>query len=383
MNATARGMTFKTFSKTWLPLILIFVLLVLVITAKGANTQGDYKDYEPESPKRSGNKAVIQVLKKQGIQTTIAYKDSEVGPVDRDTTLVFLDDGLDWMDISDALKTKAQQAGRVILVGMQDYQLKEFGLDIDSYTNGVVAPGITENSSKCLPYIGKAKNVSVTIVREHQTPGVIQCFRSDSGSLLSIWPATDDPEYILISDRSAFTNANVQSLNNAALALTLYGAHPKAVFYYERPSIQQQSPANAKLWQLLPPWVFWAGVALLFAAFALMIAKGRRLGPLAREPLPVIISASEIEEARASLAREGKHASWAMALIQSRARRKLRRALYLPARASEEELTNTLAAKLNKPTSELHALLYDAEVSTEKELTQRSHKIDQLIQEVS
>ena len=72
-----------------------------------------------------------------------------------------------------------------------------------------------------------------------------------------------------------------------------------------------------------------------------------------------------------------------MSLIQSRARRKLRRALYLPNRASEEELTNTLAAKLNTPTSELHTLLYDANVLNEKELTQRSHKIDQLIQEVS
>lgn len=383
MNATARGMTLKTFSKTWLPLILIFILLVLVITAKGINTQDEYRDYEPESPGRSGTKAVIEVLKKQGIQTKIAYKDSDIGPVDRDTTLVLLDDGLDWFDITDSLKTKAQQAGRVILFGVQDYRLKEFGLDIDSYTNGVAMPGVNENSSACLPYIGKAKNASVTIVREHQTPGVIQCFRTDSGSLLSIWPAEDGPEYILVSDPAAFTNANVQNLDNAALALTLYGANPKAVFHYERPNIQQQSPANAPLWQLLPPWVFWAGMTLLFAALALMIAKGRRLGPLAREPLLVIISASEIEEARASLAREGKHASWAMSLIQSRARRKLRRALYLPNRASEEELTNTLAAKLNKPASELRALLYDANVLNEKELTQRSHKIDQLIQEVS
>ena len=62
MNASARGMTLKTFSKTWLPLILIFILLVLVITAKGINTQGEYRDYEPESPGRSGTKAVIEAV---------------------------------------------------------------------------------------------------------------------------------------------------------------------------------------------------------------------------------------------------------------------------------------------------------------------------------
>ncbi|MDO5034807.1 MAG: DUF4350 domain-containing protein [Actinomycetaceae bacterium] len=382
MNATPRGMSLKTFNKTWLPWILITLIGAFILGPIAFPAEREYYRGEPESTAPEGTRAAFQVLKKQGIDTKIAYNANQIGNLDHDTTLIVLPAPFLGILNTEAIEKAAKNAGRVVLIETAQHDLEQLGLYPTGKTASPKDIKLAEHSNTCEAYTGKARRAESTMRRTNPGGDTLQCFTDETGALLTIWPNRDGTDYVTLEDLSILTNRDITLHDHAALTLTLLGSLPKAVIYYEMPSDEYLLPQNQGIWPLLPPWAFWAGITLLLAATALTYAKGRRFGPLASERLPVIINAGETERAGASLAREGKHVQWALTMAQSRARRNLKKALYLPANAAEELLINTLATRTNRPAGELRTLLYNTQIKTETELQQRVEALDNLTQEV-
>lgn len=387
MSATPRGMGLKTFSQSWLGWIALALIALLVLAPLAFPGDRDYEAGDPDSPDTDGMKAVAKVLEQMGVNTSTKSAPRNLD-VDSDTTLVLLHDSSDLFTITPELTEAAARAGRVVVFGMSDDRIEEFGVPASSLDVWGIDTEVVTASPICKPYVGRAHRIEATEQRSFIEPtpdsgDIITCFEGSQGAFMHVWPANDEhPEFVLVEDLSIFTNSQITIYDHAALALALFGAHPNAAFYY--PSLDfLPSPAEQGLWGLLPPWAYWAAGMLLIAAAALMVAKGRRLGPLASEPLPVVVNASEVEYARASLAREGKHVQWTLGLLQSKARRELMRALYLPSGADEDTLLSALATRVNQPIDRLRALLYQTDISTEQELAKRVKELDNLIQEVS
>ena len=62
-------------------------------------------------------------------------------------------------------------------------------------------------------------------------------------------------------------------------------------------------PAQGKIFDLIPDNVIWMVVQLWLTVILIALWKGRRIGPLVAEDLPVVVRASETVEGRGRLYR--------------------------------------------------------------------------------
>ena len=101
-------------------------------------------------------------------------------------------------------------------------------------------------------------------------------------------------------------NESIAGNGNAALALWSLGSADTLVWYLPVPADIPAGEAPANPFSLLPDWVnpllVWTLVVAALAAFW----RGRRLGPLAMEPMPVVVRAAETAEGRARLYQDSR-----------------------------------------------------------------------------
>jgi hypothetical protein len=144
-------------------------------------------------------------------------------------------------------------------------------------------------------------------------------------------PEGDRPETVVLGFPSALTNAEVTSAAHAGLAVRALGASPRLVWYH--PGVGDLtwgddggSAAGDSVW----PRAAGPVVALLGATVVLLaLARGRRLGRLVPEPLPVVVRAVETTESRGRLYRRAGDRRRAAAVLRSAATERLRARLGL------------------------------------------------------
>jgi hypothetical protein len=126
-------------------------------------------------------------------------------------------------------------------------------------------------------------------------------------------------------------------------------------------------------------YVAWA---LAFAAFVVALWRGRRLGPVVAEPLPVIVHAAETTEGRARLYRRSRARDRAAAALRESAIGKLHKAHGIPRRAEPAAVVATVAARIGRDPAILSELLYGGPPIDDANLMFLSQQLDQLTQEV-
>ncbi|MDR2347958.1 MAG: DUF4350 domain-containing protein, partial [Bifidobacteriaceae bacterium] len=115
---------------------------------------------------------------------------------------------------------------------------------------------------------------------------------SPDPTLLAHLEATIGGERLVVmADAAVFTNQGVLEGDNAATALRVLGAEPRLIWNL---AAWEGEGGQGDLWQLLPPWAKLAGAQLLIAAAAAALWRGRRMGRLVPDALPVTVPASQI-----------------------------------------------------------------------------------------
>ncbi|EUA78623.1 hypothetical protein I553_2913 [Mycobacterium xenopi 4042] len=125
------------------------------------------------------------------------------------------------------------------------------------------------------------------------------------------------------------TNGNLLRAGNAALAMNLAGARPRLIWYAPQ-HIEGEKSASATLFDLIPSKVDWIVIQLCVTVILLAAWKGRRLGPLVAEDLPVVVRASETVEGRGRLYRSRRARDRAAEALRTATLHRL-----LPASASQ------------------------------------------------
>ncbi|GAA1555843.1 DUF4350 domain-containing protein [Kribbella sancticallisti] len=180
----------------------------------------------------------------------------------------------------------------------------------------------------------------------------------------------------------SFTNAELAQDGNAALALNLLGTHPELVWYlpqFESGGFDEEEGDGPPL---VPPDVRYIAWALAFAAFVIALWRGRRLGPVVPEPLPVIVHAAETTEGRARLYRRSRARDRAAAALRESALGKLHKAHGIPRRAEPAAVVTTVAARTGRDPAMLYELLYGQPPADDSALMFLSHELDVLTLEV-
>jgi hypothetical protein len=117
------------------------------------------------------------------------------------------------------------------------------------------------------------------------------------------------------------------------------------------------------IWLVLPGWTPRAVMWALLVGLLLALWRGRRLGPIVAEPLPVIVRSAEIVEGHGRLyqraaARDGAAArARAAAELRAGALRRLRTELSLPRSATPTEIVAAAAVATVRAPQRVHAVL--------------------------
>ena len=160
----------------------------------------------------------------------------------------------------------------------------------------------------------------------------------------------------VVGDATPFTNDALDERGNAALALGLLGAHPELLWYLPAPPPAEPGQERGTT-ELLPPGWVWAPVQLLVAGLAVALWRGRRLGPVVHEDLPVVVPAGETVRGRARLYRRAGARDRAAAALRADAARDLATRLGVPRAAGAEAVADAAAARTGWPVAEVAAVV--------------------------
>jgi hypothetical protein len=178
------------------------------------------------------------------------------------------------------------------------------------------------------------------------------CFRADDGALL----AEPRPGLTLLGASAILSNDQVLEGDNAAVALRLLGQRPRLVWYV--PSLGDLGGSDSvSARSLLPDWLVPGLWMLGLAGVGLIAWRGRRLGPLAQEPLPVSVKAVETTRNLGRLYRRSGDRPHAAAALRAASRRRLAERLRLPRGVPPDRLVEDVAGRTGRPVPEIDALI--------------------------
>jgi hypothetical protein len=195
---------------------------------------------------------------------------------------------------------------------------------------------------------------------------------------------------VALGSPTFLSNEHLDEDGNAALALGLLsgtgapgGASTRVVWY--QPALDPQADPPG-FFDLLPPAVPWAVAQLLLATAAVALWRGRRLGPVVEEPLPVIVPAAETVEGRARLYAAGRARQAAAEALRTGARARLGGMLQHGREPDPTGLVVAVAERAGRQPGEVGALLYGAAGSPgpadDAALVRLADDIDRLEREV-
>ena len=359
---------------------LVVVLVLVVALVLGWAASGGRRGYlDPEAVDPAGSKAVVQVLRQQGVAVAIAR-----------TT---------------ASAAAEAAEGATLLVAIPDLLLADQVARLKSLPGDLVlvTPGGPQDWSAAIAQSGN------TEVRERQ-PGcalreAVRAGRADTGGLLYTATASPGTEAVLcytdggrasvlvvdegsrrvvvLGSADILTNDRFDATGNAALALNLLGRADSLVWYLPVPEAGAEGPS---LGSLVPDGVRFGLIQLAIGVVLLALWRARRLGRVVAEPLPVEIRASEAVEGRGRLLRRARATDRAAVALRTATLARLRAPLGLPrptdSAADRVAVVAAVAARTGRPQADVAALLYGGAPADDPALVRLADDLDQLDREV-
>lgn len=338
---------------TWLGVIATVLLSVGAVAALGGSSSTAPLD--PDSATPTGSLALANLLQDRGTAVTEVRTLAEAAATEETQTLLIVNTSL----ISETAGQKliGTAAMRTVVVGT------EGGAATLVESRAIAEPA--ELVADC--HLAEAQAAGTATFSDELISGTSQrCFPGAGGAGLLF----EDSLFIL-ADGSTMMNENLAEAGNAALSLNLLSATGQVIWFIPSPSdlalAEGRSAAPA---DLLPSWIAPALMQALLVFGVLAIWKGRRLGPLIREPLPIVVPAHETDEGYAGLLQRNKQAGVAATALREASMTRLASRCDLPARSNPSQLAGLLADRLGQSAEAIADVLWERQVATDTGLTQ-------------
>ncbi len=363
-------------------LIAVVAILAIVLTAYlGRNHRVYPAALDPENPDGTGARAVAQVLAHEGVDVDIVRsadaldKATTDGPTTNgattngSTTIVVTSSGNLGPSTTTRLLTGQGDAWLVVLAPGPRL-VSELG--VGSYA--VSSLGHDRIDAGCPAYDGLTLDVPAAIVFSGGG-----CFPARGGSVF----AEPRAGLTLVGAPAALTNDQVLDGDNAAVALRLLGQRDHLVWYV--PDLADLAGGDSvSASSLLPHWLKPALWLLFVTGIGLVVWRARRLGPLAREPLPVQVKAVETTRNLGRLYRRSGDRGHAAESLRAAARVRLSDRLGLPRQADPARLTTAVAERTGRERAEIDTLLLPGSAPAhDRDLATLAHQLTELDREVS
>jgi hypothetical protein len=363
----------------WIVGVGLVVLLAAGIAALTLPRSGDHAALGPGNPGPTGARALVQILRRQGVQVTQLRNSQDVADAAGTGTAVLVTDttllGPDQLD-----RLAGRSPSDLILVAPDDFTLSRVAPEIHALgaaPGDVQAPACSQPDAMAA---GSARGGG----QLYATAGVPACYPSGLSDGAGSYLVTDTlrSRITVIGQPQVLENQFLDQDGNAALALRSLGRDPKLVWYTPDPLELGGSGQAPSLFSQVPGWVLWIVVQLVVVVLAAMIWRGRRLGPLVAEPLPIVVRAAETVEGRARLYRQSRARGRAAATLRTTALRRLATRLAAPSGISPEQLAALVATRTGRDDVELRALLLGPAPESDADLVTLADRLDGLERDV-
>jgi hypothetical protein len=360
-------------------------VLIISVAVVGLLTRAD-TDTTPLSPGNAapaGARALVQVLEDEGVKVIHArsFPEVEEALTDREGVGLLLSDPNGWLNAGQ-LEALRMPFDRIVLAAPSEPQLRALAPEIEP-------AGPVDNRADTLPAgcaLSDAQSAGDITTGGLAYTGPTECFSSPTadGGMGASYVAASDQDVIVLGNPEILSNGTITRAGNAELALTTLASEETLIWYQPTPADlagATGTPSNPL--ELLPPWHNTLMLWLLGCAVLAMLSRGRRMGPLAVEPLPVIVSAAETAEGRARLYQDVRAVPHAAANLRAAALSRAAVRLRLPPSTAPAAVVQAVARRTGRRPEELRGLLDGPGPVTDKELTQWAQKLLDLEKEIN
>lgn len=367
------------------PLVGLGAILLAGAVLVALTTEQSTVRFAPDNPSTNGGMALAEVLEDQGVDVIYTTSVPEaIGASGPGSTLLIANDygmpedvALSLLDTGSAIVLVAPGAE---LLSAATSQVTHASMASTGTTSAqctdpdAVAAG--EITSSGAGFRASEADGSTTL-----------CFLQPTASgtpvgHYAVFPLAGENGQLVraLDDATPLTNGSVTDAGNAALGLRMLGHTERLVWLLpEQPPIAGEAPG---FMDTLPPWMGAVGAQLLVLTLVTALWRGRRLGPLVTEDLPVVVQASETTLGRGRLYRRARAHGHAGAALRARSADRMAQRLGVPRSAGADAVVDAVARASGRPAQQVGALLYGPPPSDDVELTRLATDLDQLESEV-
>ncbi len=348
--------------------LTLVVLAMVVIVGRANRQQAD----DPRSTTSSGAGALGVLLAAEGVTITpTAQVDDAVAASGADRALVIAN--ADRLSEAEAQRLLTAGYGRVILLRPSSAALVRFGVRAEG------RPASDQVLQPSCPVV--AADQAGSIVLDDARAGYVATGPAE----FACYPLGDRSHaYLRVATAAGTTvelvgggisNNDLDQPGNAAFGMNVFGAQAALTWLMARSG----STAGPTTPSLLPPW--WP-IAVAQAAVAFLVVavwRGRRLGPIMTEPLPVTVRATETVEGHGRLYHRLNAYDRAANALRSGIVGRLSRAY---GHADDPlALSAVLADRTGLDPVRVRRMLVDAHPTTDDDLVNLARDLDRLEQE--
>ncbi|MET3161645.1 UNVERIFIED_ORG: hypothetical protein ABIB19_000028 [Arthrobacter sp. UYEF10] len=351
--------------------------LAVVISSQLAS-KGDSLPLSVHNAGPAGARAVSEILGRHGVevQDVESFGAATTALADRPGATLLLYDRSGFLDQS-RLEQLTAGAGRVVLVTPRLGTLK-------ALNTGISQAGVVPESTALLAPgcdLGDpAAAGAVSGTGGFLYDGGTVCF-SPPGSSAGLLARTDDGGLTVLGSTALLNNGGLADPGHAALALRTLGSSEDLVWYLPGLGDAAAAESTQTLDDLAPGWVAFLGPWLVFVAVLAVVWRGRRLGPLVFEPLPVVVKAVETAEGRARLYQDSHALDRARDNLRAGTLVRLAHALRVGSEATADDVVQAAARHLGRPVTDISGIIQESP-GTAARLVQWSQELEKLENEV-
>lgn len=351
--------------------VAAFLLLAAVLLAIVGTTQPS-RPLDPSDPSADGGRALAQLVRDRGV---------DIVPVEKVTgasisagSTVFVPDPTS-LTRGD-LRFLAEEATTLVVVAPGERELRALEVVATVLPHG-------DEQATLDPSCGYPAAAVAGAVR-YEGPTYVapaagqECYGNGVASGLFVFDNGQGRVVVLGSPRT-LSNDWLDSDGDAALGLGLLSGSDQLLWVLPRPPTFAPADSQRKgLLELLPDRVLWATLQLLLAVVVLALWRGRRIGPVVAEPLPVVVRATETVEGRARLLRVARARHTAGAALRTAAVERLRDRLGLAGDSTSAAVVESVARYSGWRPADVDQVLFGPAPPDDAALLRLSRELDQL-----
>lgn len=354
-------------------LVLIVLTGLALVLSRGDQTSGQL---EPGSYEPGGSRALAQLLGRQGVNVQAAHTIDEARQqADGGTLLITAPD----LVPGNGLAELHRRVAHLVLIAPGPESLRQ------------VLPSLTVAGTGDVRTLAPDCTVGSAVAAGPAVLGGVR-YRTTDSSARSCYRDGPDPTFVQFADRTGtvtvlgtsapLTNNRLADEGDAALTMRLLGDHGRLVWYLPSPADPALEGDKKPFFELIPAGWRYGALTAGIAVVLLALWRARRLGPVVREPLPIVVRAAETAEGRARLYRRGGATGHAAETLREAARVRLRSRLGLPRDADPASLVETVSTRAGRAPAEVGAVLHGPPPGNEAELVRLADELDRVEREV-